>query len=313
MRKIEIVVAQSAAQAEALRRQGYCPVECSFGEVSVVDELILDHHGELSALSPVCIRSFERHSGKRADDPRFVVCGGPDADAVLSIIALTDAVNVLTFKESGSVHEDFHELYELAALRDRDPHVDMVEQCKKNSVNTILLWFLQQRFRDWSVAVAGVVDACDQWISDPDCFQYCLEKEQSRKEQSSVDMEAGTVFPVNGTELSILLVEPDGGFGFDVFYQKHDFVVLFVSEHGTVTVGARDAETAKKLGSRGLLDVFEELSKEQPGWGGSETVGGSPRGQKMEMMDAVKACFVLACNLASSETFAMWEPYINHA
>lgn len=310
-KKIEIVVVANAAQAEQMKVQGYCPVECSFGETSVVDELFLDHHGELSSLSPVCIRSFERHKGKRADDPRFVVCGGPDADAVLSIIALTDAVPFMNFGKHGSHHGDFHELYKLAARRDRDPHVDMVGASEENSVNTILLWFLQQRERDWTKAVNGMIDACNKWMSDPDCFQHCLEQEQARKEQAAIDMKAGTVFPVGGTDLSILLIEPDGGFGFDVFYKKHDFVVLRNKEHGSITVGAKDEETARKLGDKGLRCLFEKLSEEQPGWGGSETVGGSPRGQEMELMDAVKACLAMACTLASNATFEMWSPYIN--
>jgi len=311
--KLEIVVAEDATQAKKYKKQGYCPVECSFGEISVVDELFLDHHGQLSKLDPVCIRAFERHSGKRADDPRFVVTGGPDADAVLCIIALSDAVNFMRFSSTGSRHGDLHDLYKLAARRDRDPHVDMVKACQKNSGNTVLLWFLQQRFREWDSAVEGMISACNKWMSDQSCFMHCLEAEQGRKEQAAEDMKNGTVFPVYSTELSILLVEPEGGFGFDVWYKKHDFVVLLNKEHGTVTVGARDVETARKLGDRGLRSLFEELSKKQPGWGGSPTVGGSPRGQKMDAMDAVQACFVLACNLASNETFSMWEPYIKHA
>lgn len=43
----------SAADARHYRDLGCCPVECSFGNESVVDEMQLDHHGALSTLPPV--------------------------------------------------------------------------------------------------------------------------------------------------------------------------------------------------------------------------------------------------------------------
>lgn len=46
-----------AAEARTLRDSGYCPVECSFGEESIVDALQMDHHGPLSHLKGVAIRA----------------------------------------------------------------------------------------------------------------------------------------------------------------------------------------------------------------------------------------------------------------
>ena len=45
MKKLEIAFAKTAAEAEKFMCQGYCPVECSYGGVSIVDNLDMDHHG----------------------------------------------------------------------------------------------------------------------------------------------------------------------------------------------------------------------------------------------------------------------------
>lgn len=83
-----IRVVTDEAAARALLADRWCPLECSFGRISVVDELGLDHHGELSHLEGVAIRALRDHAGARAADPRFVIAGAADADATFAAAAL---------------------------------------------------------------------------------------------------------------------------------------------------------------------------------------------------------------------------------
>ena len=86
---MEIQYTDSFEEALSLRDQGYEPIECAFGSYgSVMGPLNLDHHGEESHREGVAIRSCRDFLGARSHDPRFVVTGTPDADAILSILAL---------------------------------------------------------------------------------------------------------------------------------------------------------------------------------------------------------------------------------
>ena len=73
-------------EIEHMLDEGYEPVECSIGGRSIVGDLQMDHHGELSHLTGVAIRAYENY-GARKDDPRFVVTGAADADATFAIAA----------------------------------------------------------------------------------------------------------------------------------------------------------------------------------------------------------------------------------
>ena len=317
MRKIEVVVAKNASEAREYMDQGYCPIECSFGEESVVDELKMDHHGSFSHLRPVCIRAVGPALwGVRASDRRFVVAGGPDADACLAILALCGATT-----ENPHTPGEVIDLYRLAARRDRDPHVNLVEACRGDDSayngDVVLLWFLQQRFRCWNEAIEGLQLAFKKWrrkSSYPGFFDDCFEKEKQRIEQAKTDMEAGESYLLPEVGSSILLVAPQGGFGFDVFYRSYDFVVQMNNSFSSVTVGAKDEETAKRLGGDGLRKVFKELSVYSPGWGGSPTVGGSPRGVEMTILDAFRAVQVISCFLeregSHQETYEMLRPHL---
>lgn len=79
----------TTVEAIELLEQGYCPVECSIGGESIVDELSMDHHGVLSHLEGVAVRAYRDYFGVRKSDPRFVVTGAADADATFAIAALS--------------------------------------------------------------------------------------------------------------------------------------------------------------------------------------------------------------------------------
>ena len=81
---LTIEYVDSAHEARRWRDQGYCPIECAFGEESVVDALQMDHHGTMGDLEGVAVRACRDHYGSRKADPRFVVAGAADADAHLT-------------------------------------------------------------------------------------------------------------------------------------------------------------------------------------------------------------------------------------
>lgn len=81
MKKLEIAFAKTAAEAEKFMCQGYCPVECSYGGVSIVDNLDMDHHGvtadgrDLSKLESVAIPRLSRLLRETLPRPAF--CNQP--------------------------------------------------------------------------------------------------------------------------------------------------------------------------------------------------------------------------------------------
>ena len=89
MTAIDIQFTNDFNEACILRDQGFEPIECAFGQFgSVMGPLCMDHHGTESHREGVALRACRDAYGARKNDPRFVVTGAPDADAVLSIIAL---------------------------------------------------------------------------------------------------------------------------------------------------------------------------------------------------------------------------------
>ena len=87
-----ILVLDPNAARELRDKQGYTPVECSFGNETVVDDLQLDHHGPLHGQEGVAVRAYQNHFGKRSGRPRFVVTGFPDEDACFAIASLAGVI-----------------------------------------------------------------------------------------------------------------------------------------------------------------------------------------------------------------------------
>ena len=105
MKKLEIAFAKTAAEAIKFVELGFCPVECSYGGVSVVDDLNMDHHGvtvdgrDLSELESVAIRAYRDCYGKRFNDPRFVI-SHIDADCTFAIASLAGYVPSIANKNN---------------------------------------------------------------------------------------------------------------------------------------------------------------------------------------------------------------------
>jgi hypothetical protein len=83
--------------------------------------------------------------------------------------------------------------------------------------------------------------------------------------------------------------------GFDVWYRVAPIVVSYSSRLEKVTIGCPDLETAEALcGPGGLQTLWPRLG---PGWGGRETIGGSPRDAALTLADA---------RLLAVRTAAVW-------
>jgi hypothetical protein len=60
-------------------------------------------------------------------------------------------------------------------------------------------------------------------------------------------------------------------------------VVSYVQRLQKITVGVVDTHTAIELfGPCGLMEVWQDLGQ---GWGGRESIGGSPRGESLSLED----------------------------
>ena len=310
---LEIIHVDTFEQARALRDQGYEPVECSFGtHGSVLGPLELDHHGSLSHRDGVALQAWRDHFGTRTADPRFVVTGSPDADAVLAIIALAALV------ERDRIPA---RLVGLVDRRDRDPiGLDLLAEPGGET----LLLFEQQEQR---ATAQGYFSAVRQMIQlleqepDEQALRAARASDLHRRGQAERGLlellaRGGASLPLPtpadagcgggplapaallrrgeraccGPERVALVQSPL--WGFDVWYHMAPVVVSYNCRLRKITVGCPDRATAELLfGPRGLAAVFPLLG---PGWGGRESVGGSPRGEPLVLADARRTARRLA-------------------
>ena len=84
--------------------------------------------------------------------------------------------------------------------------------------------------------------------------------------------------------------------GFDLWYKQAPIVVSYSQRHQSITVGCVSEEKViELLGKNGLIEVFTKLGG---GWGGRETIGGSPRHKKLSFADARQAGLFIASMLS---------------
>ncbi len=291
---IEILHTSSYGEAKDLARQGYEPIECSFGaQGSVLGPLALDHHGTESHREGVALRAYRDHFGALAHAPRFVVTGDGDADATFAIAALCGLLphpsraGSLAGKPSYMTAPLVRNVLDLAALvnaRDTDPFTIKLADHPWGA--TLLLWeHLASGEPDESAFHAGV----DRWrlltgFKAPKLILDAAFAQETDRVVKARDAKTGMVTKDVG------IAECDV-FGFDVWYSEHPgtpIIVAFEPSSGQVTVGCRDLETAERLlGAGGLKNVFPKL--EPKGWGGREAVGGGPRGVALTKTQAILA------------------------
>lgn len=293
---IQIVHVNNYTDAAELAIRGYEPIECSFGtEGSVLGPLAMDHHGAESHREGVAVRSYRDHFGARRDDPRFVVTGDADQDATFAIAALAGLLphpsRAAEFEQAPphvrSVWtQDLSELAELTNAYDVAPIGLRLETQRWGP--TLILWDqTASTTRDVIAFFAGV----DRWRAllsrPPRALLEAVQREEALR------VEVAMTAAVTGVSEAVALVE-SSLWGFDVWYAEHaPIVVAWSPDDGNVTVGAKDAPTAERLlGPGGLKNAFSKL---QPaGWGGRESIGGSPRGMPMTRKQALEAAITIA-------------------
>ena len=269
---------------------GYCAVECSIGGKSLTGPLSMDHHGENSHLEGVAVRAYRDHFGAGKDLKGYVVTGKGDADATFAIAGLEGLLphpsNDITGKPwLTGFDQDVSELADLVNLMDTAPIGVRLEDEGKNG--SLLLAF--------NMLSGGAEDACsfyagvDRWRNLTMRPSKALLDAASESEKTRVEAAREVCILQRGSGIVALTSKV---WGFDVWYADIAPCIIALTPDHNITIGCKDLETAETLfGPGGLKNVFAELQPE--GWGGRETIGGSPRGKKMTTFDAVNAVYTL--------------------
>lgn len=310
-RPLTVASALDAAAAREFRDRGYCPVECAYGEESVIDDLAMDHHGPLAALEPVSVRAWRDHHGARARDPRFVVAGKVDADAAMAIAALAGTVPGPDTAGSGPVAD----LVELIGLLDVDP---IGRDITTSPAGGLL--------RLWSTLFAptaptGNLAAIHAWTAlctrDPEALapytEVAVLRERERRDRAAA--EARRCRRDLAVDDRLLVLDGPTVWGFDVWYGRRVShpadapsgwehpVVLSRHTDGRASLGCPNTAVAQALfGNGGLRAVFPRLAP--PGWGGRDAIGGSPRHEALTDAGFIDAARAISYILAGGDTTA---------
>jgi len=307
MKEIKLVLSNDIEEIKQLVSEGYCPVECSLGGESIVDDLVMDHHGEHSNLEAVSLRSYRDHYGARSEDPRFVTTGVADADCCFTVASLAGTiphpdreVGELPPHIKASLTRDLTALAETIARVDVSPIGLNIPELDGGDI--LLTWnAMTSNARDSLGFAAGVGLWRSLLEGNPAQLNHFIsaakKAEEGRVNASNLDLvERGE------QRDRVLLINKSRVFGFPEWYgrvEENPFedatgwknpVVLAWLENGqNVTIGCPNKEVAEQLfGQGGLKNVFHLLKPE--GWGGREAVGGSPRGSKLSIEDVLEAC-----------------------
>lgn len=304
---MHIIVTNNENQVQDLVNKGFCPVECSIGGRSFVDELTMDHHGEFSNLEAVSLRAYRDHFGSRKSDPRFVIVGNPDADATFAVAALAGLLPHPSFDCSGlppHLHKvwqrDLSGLAKTIGVIDIDPIGRNIPAMEGGDI--LMTWNAMSSGMDDTAAYQGVGLWRTLTTGNPSQLQPFLDAarvtEENRRSASYDDLYERGI----GLEGGVLFLNGSRTFGFPEWYGRIEEmpsteragwehpVVFALTERGNVTVGCPNKEVAEEIfGPGGLKNLF--ATEPFAGWGGRESVGGSPRG---EVMDQKKAQTLVA-------------------
>ncbi len=315
MANITIAFSKDVETVKSLMAQGFCPVECSFGGVSVVDSLELDHHGSKSHLESVAIRAYRDFFGKRAEDPRFII-NHIDADSIFAVAALAgllphpEAAKSMPVFLQKTWGVDLLPLAQTIAIMDTDPIGRDIISMPMGSVLAAWNSLFGANAND-ELAAYAAVEGFRRLLTQPSAkvFVSAAENaENERREAALADLrERGHK---NG---KVMTIKQSRVFGFDVWYQRNvevggpteaagwdnPIVVSWLEGAENITMACPNKEVAEELlGKGGLMNVFKALNAhyglaEGSGFGGRETIGGSPRGQKMTEEDLTKAVSII--------------------
>jgi len=297
----KIVYAHTLEEALRYRARGYLPIECSFGGVSVVDDVfVMDHHGSLSHMESVAIRAYRDHFGARRSDPRFVVTGHCDEDATFAICALTGCIP----------HPSLADLYPNAPLgilrtaRQNMLHVaKLIAEADVNPDSALSLVdsFFGRLVLNWRLESHATARDILAWYGGVNRWRSLLTSQCDSFIEVSREVQENRIQQMLGARQQKcgdnIVVADFSEFGPNVAYYKAwlnwnldtDVLVAFiggVNGVGNCSFACRDLATATKLfGEGGFLSVYDRL--DPLGSGGREIIGGSPRGGLYDWKDAV--------------------------
>jgi hypothetical protein len=310
---LTLILSNDAAEIKALVAEGFCPIECSIGGESIVDDLMMDHHGKLSHLEPVSIRAYRDHFGTRAADPRFVTTGAADADACFTAAALAGMLP----HPSRVVADNVPPPVKAAITCDLTTLADTVARIDVSPIGLDIASLPGgDMLITWNVMTQGATDTLGfyqgvaMWRTitekaNPASLKPFLDagkaSELARRQAALDDLErCGQVID------EMLVLNGSRVFGFSEWYGrneveafesvegwKHPIVIALTERDNNVTIGCPNTQVAESLfGAGGLKNVFAKLQPE--GWGGREAVGGSPRGSKLSFEQVEMAAKVVA-------------------
>ena len=289
MKDIELKYTITYDDALRFAEEGFTPIECSFGNKSVTAYGGLDHHGDVKHLPPVCLQALERIENEQADvSSRFVVTGSADADACFAILALSGKLNDMESEKRLALAEAIAHV-DLDPIR-YSPGIVIKEEASEEKVHayeSILLFNYKTKGiargeEGFHAALDVMEDIAFERFSRQDYEEAIRSNEERIKlaETGIIAVGEGAVFASSPA------------WGFDVWYQKADTVMAYVEKTKAVTFGVVSKEVAQeRYGEGGLSFLFDRLNEEGVlggGFGGRESVGGSPRGVQIELGEALE-------------------------
>lgn len=294
---LRVEVVNTAEEAAQWVTKGFTPIECCFGKKSVVDDLQMDHHGDLSHLEGVAVRAYRDHFGERCDKPWFVVTGFPDEDATFAIAALAGLIPHPSLADQlhGAPREMLafakKNLIQIAKrINQVDLNPDLAVKLADTHWGRLILAFRQQGHPTNSDSVA--------WVGGVDRWRNILTAQSGdfvAVAANVVDERLKDVRRARSKEISQHVVVVDFSmFGKNSMYYGQwtcDYPILVAFVGGPERLGScsfvgRDLATLRPLlGDNGFLPYYLELAP--PGCGGREVIGGSSRSRLVNWKEAI--------------------------
>lgn len=290
---INIVIAKTGVEVEECIKLGYEAIECAIDGKSYGD---FDHHADRSYLPAVTKQALNivfECAFETEFRSNFVALGSADADATFCIYLLSGL-----WKEGRTPpsRELLESVGNYVALMDVDP----IGRRPANDGLAGKIWLLWESMtannpKDDALSFYLGVAAWRNILSAPGKFQELMDASVLRDKKRISLAEEDMHKSIATKKGAYLLLNGSKVFGFDVWYGRKTNtdpnkvsswcfpVVAALTDAGNITIGCPNKAVAEALfGLGGLLNLFPKLGE---GWGGRESVGGSPRGQTMTVED----------------------------
>jgi hypothetical protein len=279
-REVRLLWKPELKEIQAYISDGFIPIELAEGGESFVDFRCLDHHNDYSHLPSACVSALKYYGN--ISNPAKLMVNHTDIDCVLAGITLMGLLPLGVMVE----------LNQEAGFLDTDPFGADISRMRYGDL--ISLWKTsmssnKQSGWSWVFGLLLLVDMFRNASDYRDAIQRTHEAERERRRIATDDYENAR----RSQSGRMLLVAPSRVPGFDVQFARqpefaaespqgwrHWCIVAFAEASESVTISCPNKAVAEEIfGDGGLLNIFPKLpSLCGRGWGGRESVGGSPRG-----------------------------------